>query len=77
MACEQTGEHSFRTTKGPSSDMVITDLHVRRLKFLTVNMSHTHHTHFGAKYLDSTGAPEVLNEKGHCKPVDLWSIGWG
>ena len=22
-------------------------------------------------------APRVLNYKGHGKPVDLWSIGWG
>ena len=42
-----------------------------------------------AKYLDAAGeqltslagslgyvAPEVLNQKGHGKPVDLWSIGY-
>jgi serine/threonine protein kinase len=46
-------------------------------------------TPFSAKHLDSTGeplisvagslgyvAPEVLNQKGHGKPVDLWSIGY-
>jgi len=48
-------------------------------------MSHMHHASFSAKYLNSTGklltsvaaslgyvAPEVLNEKGHGKPVDFW-----
>ena len=42
-----------------------------------------------AKHLDAAGeqltslagslgyvAPEVLNQKGHGKPVDLWSIGY-
>jgi len=47
------------------------------------------HTPFSAKHLNSTGEPltsvagslgyvalEVLNHKGHGKPIDLWSIGW-
>ena len=51
---------------------------------------HTSHAPFNAKHLDPPGepltsvagslgyvAPEVLNNKGHSKPVDLWSIAWG
>jgi len=59
--------------------------HVGRLSSLAGNTSHTSPISFSAKHLDSTGepltsvvgslgyvAPEVLNHKGHGKPVDLW-----
>jgi len=86
MACEQTGEHSFPYHQGPIVRYGYHRLlHVRCLKILTENMSYMHHAPFSAKYLDSTGkaltsvagslgyvAPEVLNEKGHGKRVDLW-----
>jgi len=61
---------------------------VGHLSFLAGNASYMCHTPFSAKHLNSTGepltsvaeslgyvAPEVLNNKGHSKPVDLWSIG--
>jgi len=90
VACEQTGEHSF-PHQGPIIRYRYRGLwHVGHLSFLAGNTSHTRHTPFSAKHLDSTGepltsvagslgyvAPEVLNNKGHGKPVDLWSIGCG
>jgi len=63
-------ENILFRTKDPSSDIVIADFGI-------------------AKHLESSGepltslagsfgyvAPEVLNHKGHGKPVDLWSIGY-
>ena len=88
MACEQTGEHSFPHQLPIIRYRYRGVWHVGRLNFLAGNTSHTFHTPFGAKRLDSTGepptsitgslgyvAPEVLIHKGHGKPVDLWSIG--
>jgi len=63
-------ENILFRTKDPSSDIVIADFGI-------------------AKHLEDSGepltslagsfgyvAPEVLNRKGHGKPVDLWSIGY-
>jgi len=85
---KQTGEHSF-PHQGPVNRYRYRRLwHVHHLSFLAGNTSHTCHMPFSAKTLDSTGepltsgslgyvAPEVLNQKVHDKPVDLWLIGWG
>ena len=86
--CEQTGEHPF-SYQGPIIRYRYRRLwHVRRLNVLARNMSHARHTPFSAQDVDSNGeplmsvagslgyvAPEVLNQTGHGKPVDLWSIG--
>ena len=77
----------FRT-EDPSSDIVIADVHVGRLYFLTGNMSHMPQIPFSTKHPDSTRelltsvagslghlAQEVLNQNEHGNPVDLWSVG--
>ncbi|KAI0298768.1 kinase-like domain-containing protein [Multifurca ochricompacta] len=62
-------ENILFRTKDPSSDIVIADFGIAK------------HLHSSEEQLTSLAgsfgyvAPEVLNHKGHGKPVDLWAIG--
>jgi calcium/calmodulin-dependent protein kinase I len=62
-------ENILYRTKDPSSDIVIADFGIAK------------HLHSSEEQLTSLAgsfgyvAPEVLNHKGHGKPVDLWAIG--
>ncbi|KAH9021659.1 kinase-like domain-containing protein [Lactarius deliciosus] len=62
-------ENILFRTKDPSSDIVIADFGIAK------------HLHSSEEQLMSLAgsfgyvAPEVLNHKGHGKPVDLWAIG--
>lgn len=62
-------ENILFRTKDPSSDIVIADFGIAK------------HLHSAEEQLMSLAgsfgyvAPEVLNHKGHGKPVDLWAIG--
>ncbi|KAI9451466.1 Pkinase-domain-containing protein [Lactarius psammicola] len=62
-------ENILYRTKDPSSDIVIADFGIAK------------HLHSSEEQLMSLAgsfgyvAPEVLNHKGHGKPVDLWAIG--
>ncbi|KAI0280894.1 kinase-like domain-containing protein [Russula aff. rugulosa BPL654] len=58
----------FRT-KDPSSDIVIADFGIAK----HLESSGEPLTSFAGSY--GYVAPEILNHKGHGKPVDLWSIG--